>query len=211
VGARAIGSRRTARTSRCAAPQPCSQSSCWRRRGAASHARARVWRDSESLYLASLAATPRNPLLLYNLGVIQGQQGRVEEATRSYEAALAIDPGHAAANTNLGNIQLRAGQTEQAIEHYRAALERDPDDVQTLQNLGRVLAWRGATAEALARLERAAELAPESASVRRDLDAVRAASESGGPAAGPLTASIHRDLLKTDSSSGTVSPIPAGT
>jgi protein O-mannosyl-transferase len=153
--------------------------------GAASHARARVWRDSEALYLASLAATPRNPLLLYNLGVIQGQQGRIDEAARSYEAALAIDPEHAAANTNLGNIRLSAGQPDQAIEHYRAALRRDPDDVQALQNLGRVLAWRGNLAEALAQLERAAELAPANTSVRRDLDSVRAASESGGSLASP--------------------------
>ncbi len=147
--------------------------------GAASHARARVWHDSESLYRASLAATPSNPVLLYNLGVAQAQQGRVEDAVRSYEAALAIDPGHPAANTNLGNIRLRAGQPERAIEHYRAALRRDPDDVETLQNLSRVLAWRGEVAEALAQLERAVQLAPENPSVRRDLDAVRAALPGG--------------------------------
>jgi len=151
--------------------------------GAASHARARVWRDSESLYMASLAATPRNPVLLFNLGAIQGQRGRVEDAARSYEAALAIDPGHPSANTNLGNIRLRKGHPEQAIEHYRAALRRDPDDVQTLQNLGRVLTWRGEHAEAVAQLERAARLAPGDFSVRRDLDAARAALQGGAASA----------------------------
>ncbi|HKA14322.1 MAG TPA: tetratricopeptide repeat protein [Myxococcota bacterium] len=148
----------------------------------ASHARARVWRDSESLYVASLAATPRNPLLLFNLGVVQAQQGRSEDAARSYEAALAIDPEHPSANTNLGNIRLRTGHPEQAIERYRAALRGDPDDVQALQNLGRVLAWRGELAEAVAELERAVRLAPGNLGVRRDLEATRAAllaSESG--------------------------------
>jgi tetratricopeptide (TPR) repeat protein len=147
--------------------------------GAASHTRARVWRDSESLYLASLAATPRNPVLLYNLGLLQARQGRTQEAVSSYEAALAIDPGHPAANTNLGNLRLRAGDPERAIEHYRAALRRDPDDVETLQNLGRVLAWRGHLPDAVAQLERAAELAPADPSVRRDLDAARAALPGG--------------------------------
>jgi protein O-mannosyl-transferase len=141
--------------------------------GVASHARARVWRNSEALYLASLAATPRNPVLLYNLGVVQAQQGRSEEAAQSYAAVLAIDPEHVGANTNLGNIRLRAGNPDEAVAHYRAALRRDPDDVQTLQNLGRVLAWRGDLSGAAAQLERAAQLAPGDASVRRDLDSVR--------------------------------------
>jgi tetratricopeptide (TPR) repeat protein len=141
--------------------------------GFASHARARVWRSSEALYLASLAATPRNPVLLYNLGVVQAQQGRVEEAAQSYAAALAIDPHHPAANTNLGNIRLRAGHPEEAIAHYRSALSRDPDDVETLQNLGRVLAFRGDLTGAAQQLERAARLAPMDPSVMRDLESVR--------------------------------------
>jgi tetratricopeptide (TPR) repeat protein len=148
--------------------------------GVASHARASVWHDSEGLYLASLAATPHNPVLLYNLAREQTSQGRTEDAVRTYEAVLAIDPEHLGANTNLGNLQLRAGKTEQAIDHYRAALREDPDDVQTLQNLGRVLAWRGVTAEAAALLERAAQLAPQDVTVRRDLAAVRAASQQEG-------------------------------
>jgi tetratricopeptide (TPR) repeat protein len=145
--------------------------------GAASHARASVWSHSESLYRASLAATPRNPVLLYNLAKEQTWQGRIEDAVKSYEAVLEIDPEHPGANTNLGNLKLRAGKPDQAIEHYRAALRGDPDDVQTLQNLGRVLAWRGDVAEAAAQLERAAQLAPQDITVRRDLDSVRAASE----------------------------------
>jgi len=152
--------------------------------GVASHARARVWRDSETLYRASLAATPRNPLLLYNLGVVQAQQGRIEEAARSYAAAIAIDPDHPAANNNLGNIRLRAGQTEEALAHYRASLRGNPDDVQTLQNLGRVLSWRGDLAGAAAQLERAATLAPADAGVRRDLDSVREALAEGSKSTG---------------------------
>jgi tetratricopeptide (TPR) repeat protein len=143
--------------------------------GAASHARARVWRDSESLYRASLAATPRNTVLLYNLGQIQGRHAQVEGAVRSYEAALAIDPGHVSANVNLGNIRLREGHPEQAIEHYTTALRRDPDDLEALQNLGRVLAWRGELAEAIEQFERATRVAPGNPSVRRDLEAARAA------------------------------------
>jgi tetratricopeptide (TPR) repeat protein len=151
---------------------------------AASHARAGVWRDSESLYTASLAAVPRNPVLLYNLGLLQAGQGRPDDAARSYEAVLAIDPGHAAAHTNLGNLRLRAGDPAAAIEHYRAALRSEPDDVQTLQNLGRVLAWRGELADASAQLERAARLAPGSSSLQRDLDAVREALDKQREAGG---------------------------
>src|SRR5262249_52267111 len=99
-----------------------------------SHARARVWADSESLYPASLVATPRNPVLLFNLGIEQAKKGRSDEAASSYEAALAVDPAHTGANNNLANLRLRAGQPDQAIALYRAALRGDPDDLQALQN-----------------------------------------------------------------------------
>ena len=151
--------------------------------GSASHARTLVWRDSESLFRASLAATPRNPSLLYNLGLIQAKHGQIEDAARSYEAALAIDPEDVAVNVNLGNIRLRARQPEQAIEHYRTALRRDPDDLEALQNLGRVLVWRGALAEAVELLERATRVAPGNPSVRRDLAAARAALQEGSQGA----------------------------
>lgn len=151
--------------------------------GAASHARAQVWRDSESLYRASLAATPRNPVLLYNLGKIQAEHGQVEDAARSYGAALAIDPGNVSANVNLGNIRLHAGYPEEAIEHYRTALRRDPNDLEALQNLGRVLAWRGELAEAIEQFERATRVAPGNPSVRRDLEAARAALQGGSQGA----------------------------
>jgi protein O-mannosyl-transferase len=144
---------------------------------AASHARARVWRDSEALYRASLAAAPRNPVLLYNLGLFEAKQGRIDEAVQSYEAALAIDPEHPAANNNLGNIRLRARDPDRAIAHYRAALRGDPDDLEALQNLGRVLAWRGELSEAIAQFERAARLAPENSRVRRDLESARRAQQ----------------------------------
>ena len=149
--------------------------------GLASHARTQAWRDSESLYRASLAATPRSTGLLYNLGQIQAKHGRIEDATRSYEAALAIDPGNVAANINLGNIRLRARQPDQAIEHYRAALRRDPDDLEALQNLGRVLAWRGELAEAVELFERATRVAPGNPGLRRDLEAARAALQEADP------------------------------
>ena len=153
--------------------------------GAASHERARAWSDSEILYRASLAATPRNPVLLYNLGELLAKRGRIEEAVQSYEAALAIDPGHVSANVNLGNIRLRARDPDHAIAHYRAALDRDPDDLEALQNLGRVLAWRGEREEALALFERAGRIAPGSPSIRRDLEAARAAREEPAPTNGP--------------------------
>jgi tetratricopeptide (TPR) repeat protein len=151
--------------------------------GVESRARARVWLDSESLYVASLAATPRNPVLLYNLGILRSQQRRTEEAVSSYEAALAIDPDHPAANHNLGNIRLRAGDADGAIAHYRAALRRAPDDPETLQNLGRVLAWKGELADAVAQLEHAARVSPGNPTVLRDLAAVRSALQGGSAVA----------------------------
>ena len=180
----------------------------------ASHARARVWRDSESLYLASLAATPRNPVLLYNLGVVQAQQGRVEDAARSYDAALAIDPEHAAANDNLGNIRLRARQPRRGDRALPGrAAPRSGRSSRRSRTSG--ACSRGAASSPRRSRSSSARraLAPGDSSVRRDLDAA-ARGAAGGTAArarGILTQSDGRDLLEKPSSSGTVDPIPAGT
>jgi protein O-mannosyl-transferase len=149
--------------------------------GVASHRRAAVWRDSETLYRASLLATPRSVPLLYNLAALQSRRGRIDEAIGGYQKVLAIDPENPDANVNLGNIRLRAGDTEAAIAHFRAALRGDPDDLLSLQNLGRVLRWRGDLAGARELLEHAHAIAPADASVNADLEAVRAAQESGAP------------------------------
>ena len=52
---------------------------------------------------------PDNPDLLYNIGVINMEQGNLEEARDAYKKALAIDPGYINALLNLSTTFVNEG------------------------------------------------------------------------------------------------------
>jgi tetratricopeptide (TPR) repeat protein len=52
---------------------------------------------------------PNNPDLHYNIGVINMEQGYIEEARSAYEKAIAIDPGYVNAQLNLSTTYVNEG------------------------------------------------------------------------------------------------------
>jgi len=55
-----------------------------------------------------LEKDPNNAVLVYNLGVITSDAGKLEEAEKYYRRALEIDPNYFDANINLAELKLRA-------------------------------------------------------------------------------------------------------
>jgi tetratricopeptide (TPR) repeat protein len=62
-----------------------------------------------------------------NLGNVQIQQGKLDEAITSYRRALELQPDYAAAYNNLGLALRDQGRWEEAIACWRRALELQPD------------------------------------------------------------------------------------
>jgi len=56
----------------------------------------------------TLDKNPNNIDLIYNLGVISADRGKLEDAETYYKRALAIDPNYFNANINLAELKLRA-------------------------------------------------------------------------------------------------------
>ena len=90
---------------------------------------------------AKLAATPKDPILLYLQADFLSQKG-VEPGTvdfklamRSAQQAVSLQPALSGARTVLAKLYLQAGNYPQAVEQCRRALDRDPKDQTALYHL----------------------------------------------------------------------------
>jgi tetratricopeptide (TPR) repeat protein len=136
---------------------------------------AEAWRSGNRKRTAGLAAItlaalllprvmgyePRMDLVEYNLGRLDDEQGRPEEAREHYKAAFVLNPKDFLACLNLGNLAARQGDWATALRFYQraAALEPRSDDAES--NQGGVYLAMGDLAQAEAHLDRALTLNPQ--------------------------------------------------
>lgn len=118
------------------------------------------WRDSETLFLRSLAVSPENPIAHINLGVALQQQGRREAALAHYQSALALDPSRVQVHNNLAILYDEMDRNEEALAAYEQALHLDPRAPLAHCNLGTLLVKLGRWDAALAHYAEAVQLAP---------------------------------------------------
>jgi protein O-mannosyl-transferase len=121
----------------------------------------RSWRNSESLWLHTLAVTRNNDLAHNNLGEVWSRSGRDDDAIREFQAALEITPESPLARNNLGLAFLKEGRTWEAIEEFRRVLSHEPQTVQTRLNLAGALLRSGRATEAIAAYEEAVAIQPD--------------------------------------------------
>ena len=121
----------------------------------------RYWRNSESLWLQTLAVTENNALAHNNLGSVWWRSGRVDDAIREYEAALKITPESPLARNNLGSAFLKQGKVAEAIQEFQRVLSRDPQSITGRFNLDGALLRSGRATEAVAEYEKALAIKPD--------------------------------------------------
>jgi tetratricopeptide (TPR) repeat protein len=121
----------------------------------------RYWRNSESLWLQTLAVTENNGLAHNNLGSVWWRSGRVDDAIREYQAALKVTPESPLARNNLGSAFLKQGKVAEAIQEFQRVLSRDPQSITGRFNLAAALLRDGRTAEAVAEYEKVLAIKPD--------------------------------------------------
>src|SRR6266446_3003280 len=129
----------------------------------------RYWRNSESLWLQTLAVTENNDLAHNNLGEVWSRNGRVDDAIHEYQAALKITPESPVARNNLGLALLKQGKVAEAIQEFRRVLSRDPQNIKGRFNLADALLRSGRATEAVAECEKALAIEPDLAQGHLDL------------------------------------------
>ena len=118
------------------------------------------WTDPTRLYLSSLQATPDSAKLLYNLGAVSEQRGRLDTAKTAYGKALSLKPQYEPAIAGLGNIDLRLNDPKKAQTEYHKALALNPNDAETMTNLAVAYQETNDMAHAEQQYRRAIAIAP---------------------------------------------------
>ena len=137
-------------------------------------AQIRRWRDSITLFQHTLAVTPPNLPIEYNLAHALGEQGRYDEAAAHFQNALEIKPDFFDGLLNMGVTRAQQGQTAEAVEYYQRAIAVEPNSAKAHAELGVALAKQNRIEAALDELSKASELAPNDADVHTNLGLVLA-------------------------------------
>ena len=130
---------------------------------------ASYWRNSESLWVHTLACTSDNCVADDNFGLVLYQKGKVDEAIAHYQKALALEPNFANAHYNLGNALFDKGRVDEAMAQFQEALKIQPDFAEAHNNLGNALLGKGRVDEAMAEIQEALKIQPDFAAAHNNL------------------------------------------
>ncbi len=117
------------------------------------------WRNTETLWTHTIAATRDNDVALTDLGNFYMESGRLDEALSYLQRALEIRSGSehehytlslAVIQGTIGNVLGRIGRLDEALAHFREAVELRPDFPDAHYNFGVALFRKGEIDAAIA-------------------------------------------------------------
>jgi Tfp pilus assembly protein PilF len=132
------------------------------------NAQIHLWSNSFTLYNHTLAVTPPNLHIEYNLGLAMGGSGRYDEAAAHFEKTLQIDPNFYDGLVGMGVTRTLQGRLPEAIEYFQAAIRSQPDASKAHVQLGLALWKQNDDQAALEEIRRALQFAPKDADIRAD-------------------------------------------
>lgn len=134
------------------------------------------WRNSESLWNATLDTHPDSPIALNNLGLIYADQGKYEQAINLYQYLLLRHPQQHAIErvyANLGDAYMGVEQFEEAVNAYQYALDANPQYIPAYLGLARVTTGLRDYAGAARIYELALEFEPDNERILLELGKLR--------------------------------------
>ena len=132
------------------------------------NAQIQCWRDSFTLFEHTLAVTPPNLHIEYNLGMALGASGRYDEAAGHFEKALQIDPHFYDGLVGMGVSRTLQGRMPEAVEYFQDAIRSQPDAPKAHAQLAQALWKQNRDEAALEEMQRALQFAPNDADIRAD-------------------------------------------
>jgi protein O-mannosyl-transferase len=120
-----------------------------------------IYKDSETLWRATLARSPRSTIARNNLSMALLEKGDIDESIQLSREVLALQPDDAIAENNLGYALLQKGQFDDAIAHCRRSLQLQPNDPESYYNVGQALLKKLQFSAAVTNFEMAVRLKPD--------------------------------------------------
>jgi tetratricopeptide (TPR) repeat protein len=119
----------------------------------------RAFSQAETILRTLFARYPDDRRVLFNLGIMLCEQGRLQEAREVLKRLTRTAPDFANGWNALGVALSREGKRKDASSAFQKSLSLDPENGYTLRNLGALMGSKDPQ-EALRYLERAATLLP---------------------------------------------------
>jgi tetratricopeptide (TPR) repeat protein len=113
------------------------------------------YRDSETLFRATIAQNPDCWMAHGNLGMSLAASGFEDAGVVEYQTALKINPDYPEAHNNLGIAFQHKGLIDQAIEEYGTAIRGNPSRAEFHSDLSFALNTKGRAKEAIAEAQEA--------------------------------------------------------
>jgi tetratricopeptide (TPR) repeat protein len=127
--------------------------------------RRRAFSQAETILRTLFSRYPEDHRVLFNLGVMRCEQGRLQEAREVLKRLTRTAPDFADGWNALGVALSREGKRKDASKAFQKGLSLDPENSTTLRNLGALTAMRDPQ-KALRYLKRAAILLPSDQSAQ---------------------------------------------
>jgi Flp pilus assembly protein TadD len=137
--------------------------------GALTFAQARHYRDSITLYRATLANNPHSWVAHHNLGSELTARGALDEALPHARRAVELKPDFPEALNNLADNLTHTGRAAEALPLLERALQLQPRYAQAENNLGIALVTLGRAEEGIRHFQRAILLQPGLAEAHHNL------------------------------------------
>ena len=137
-------------------------------------ARNRDWKDNLTLWSKTVITSPGSTIAHGSLGRAYQDQGRLQEAIRSYKKAIELYPGNYKAFHNLGVIYAGQGALKEAVANYKRAVDINPAFVEAQFNLGNIYHNQGLLEAAVQQYRKVTELDPADFEARNNLGVVYA-------------------------------------
>lgn len=132
---------------------------------------------AEEKYKEILKIDDKNVMTLGNLGVIQLEQGRMEEAEATLTKAQSIDPDDSFVIAKLGILRFRQAKYDDALNLLSRAADLEPKNPEVQNFLGMTLSEKGLRQPAETALRKAVELAPTYATAHHNLAVIYASQQ----------------------------------
>jgi len=116
--------------------------------------------EAVDLFEQALLDDPKNPDILYNLGMCFTELNQLNKAVRALNKSIEYDPTHANSYVALGYAYLKLADIESAERYLLQALSLDPDNPYALRNLGGLYGEIGDLAKSISYLEKAYQMNP---------------------------------------------------
>jgi Flp pilus assembly protein TadD len=130
------------------------------------NAQIQCWRDSFTLFEHTLAVTPPNLHIEYNLGMAMGASGKYDEAAAHFQKSLGIDPNFYDSLVAMGVTRSKEGRLQEGVQYLQTASRLQPNAPTAHMQLGLAF-WKEHRDEAaLEEMRLASQLAPEDADIR---------------------------------------------